>query len=87
MRHATTRDVVLSDGNKARVIGAHRDVEPLHSEGYHPESKISDFYPLFEDLLIMGGSKCVVYGIGSFGAFVVKRNVQKKNKKNPSDEQ
>ena len=28
-----------------------------------------DFYPLFEDLLIVGGSKCVALGIGSFGAF------------------
>ena len=69
MRHATTRDVVLSGGSKARVRGAHRDEEPLHSEGNHPESKISYFYPLFEDLLIIGGSKCVVHGIGSFGAF------------------
>ena len=28
-----------------------------------------DHYPVIEDLLIMGGSNCVAYGIGSFGAF------------------
>ena len=27
------------------------------------------FYPLFEDLLIMGGSSCVAHGLGSFEAF------------------
>ena len=28
-----------------------------------------EFYPLIEDLLIMGGSQCVSHGIGSFGSF------------------
>ena len=28
-----------------------------------------EFYPLIEDLLIMGGSQCVAHGIGSFGSF------------------
>ena len=30
--------------------------------------KFEEFYPVFEDLLIMGGSKCVSHGVGSFGS-------------------
>ncbi len=33
------------------------------------EIKYADYYPIIEDLLIMGGSNCVAHGVGSFGAF------------------
>lgn len=33
------------------------------------DSKYADYYPIIEDLLIMGGSRCVSHGVGSFGAF------------------
>jgi len=72
--HEVTRDTITGDisvegGVLVRPIGIDRDKEPLHSDGTHPDSQISDFYPIFEDLLIMGGSKCVAHGMGSFGAF------------------
>ena len=38
---------------QVKPVGTHRTKEPLHSDGEHPDSKISDFFPLFEDLLIM----------------------------------
>lgn len=37
----------------------------IHHEGADP----TDFYPIIEDLFIMGGARCVSHGIGSFGAF------------------
>ncbi len=53
-----------------RAIGIDRDKEPLHMDGNHNQnSHASDFYSVFEDLLIMGGSRCVAHGIGSFGSF------------------
>jgi len=69
VRDTITRDVPVDKGSHVRPVGIYRDKEPLHSAGSHPESQISDFFPIFEDLLIMGGSKCVAHGIGSFGAF------------------
>lgn len=50
-------------------LGINRDKEPIHTEGSHNmTSSALDFYPVFEDLLIMGGSKCVAHGLGSFGS-------------------
>jgi hypothetical protein len=49
-----------------RPVGIHRDEEPPHVEGNHVNA---DFTSVFEDLLMMGGSKCVAHGIGSFGSF------------------
>ncbi len=48
-------------------VGVDRDKEPLHMEGNMSTSAL-DFYPVFEDLLIMGGSLCVSHGVGSFGS-------------------
>ena len=69
MKDAITRDISLDGGIQVRSVGIHRDKEPLHSNVKHPGSHINDFFPLFEDLLIMGGSKCVAHGLGSFGSF------------------
>eukprot|EP01083_Nonionella_stella_P021103 58520_1 len=61
---------VWNSGHKVNVrpVGVNRLEESLHMEGHH-ESNVADFYPIFEDLLIMGGSRCVSHGIGSFGSF------------------
>lgn len=40
--------------------GDDKDTVPHYAAG---------FYPIIEDLFIMGGSRCVAHGIGSFGAF------------------
>jgi len=66
---AITRDIPVGGGMQVRPVGIRRDKEPLHSDGKNPKAQISDFFPLFEDLLIMGGGKCVAHGLGSFGAF------------------
>ncbi len=43
---------------------------PLHFEVKHSKTlQPRHFDPVFEDLLIMGGSSCVSYGIGSYGSF------------------
>ena len=36
---------------------------------YQGEYSPDKFYSVFEDLLIMGGSRCVSRGMGSFGSF------------------
>ena len=53
------------------VLAVNRPKEPPHidrDDGW-PGSKPSDFFSVFEDILMMGGSKCVAHGIGSFGSF------------------
>lgn len=62
----------LSHTYKApNVTGITRTNEPLHFDIDSLETSHSspqDFYSLFEDLLIMGGSSCVGFGEGSFGS-------------------
>jgi len=65
-------DVILpaTNGKPVSIRGKMHAEEPLHidkDDGW-PGSKPQDFYSVFEDLLIMGGSKCVAHGIGSFGS-------------------
>ena len=51
-------------------VGLENDKMPIHVG--NPEFSNfahSDYYSVFEDLLIMGGSRCVAHGIGSFGSF------------------
>ena len=50
------------------VAGIDARDEIKHLEHSHHVSHV-EFYPLIEDLLIMGGSACVSHGVGSFGAF------------------
>jgi hypothetical protein len=50
-----------------RPIGINRLEEPLNI-GCH-ESNEADLYPIFEDILIMGRSRCVAHGIGGFVSF------------------
>jgi len=69
VRDTVTRDISVGGGIQVRPVAILRDNEPLHSGVHHPESQISDYFPMFEDLLIMGGGSCVAHGMGSFGAF------------------
>lgn len=46
-----------------------REQSPKHFDTSTKNYKnLEEFYPVFEDLLIMGGSKCVSHGLGSFGS-------------------
>ena len=57
-------------GRTYQPIGIDQREEIKHlAADHHPDVDHSDFYPIIEDLLIMGGSRCVSHGIGSFGAF------------------
>ncbi len=53
-----------------KPVGIHHDKMPVHV-GITEYQKYthSDFYSVFEELLIMGGSRCVAHGMGSFGSF------------------
>ena len=51
-------------------VGLENDKMPVHvGNPDFSNFNHSDYYSVFEDLLIMGGSKCVAHGIGSFGSF------------------
>ena len=51
-------------------VGLNNDKMPIHVGITEFQNFThSDFYSVFEDILIMGGSKCVSHGIGSFGSF------------------
>ena len=59
------------DLSNMSVRGIQRLEEPPHldrDDGW-PGSDPTYFYSVFEDLLILGGSRCVSHGIGSFGSF------------------
>ena len=60
----------IGDNVDVPVLAVNRSIEPPHidrDDGW-PGSKPYDFFTVFEDILIMGGSKCVAHGIGSFGS-------------------
>jgi hypothetical protein len=74
--HDATNYAISNDFNvgekghqvNVRPIGINRLEEPLHIDKHH-KSNVADLFPIFEDLLLMGGSRCVAHGIGSFGSF------------------
>ncbi len=46
-----------------------RELKPKHFDmNTRKFKKVEEFYSVFEDLLILGGSKCVSHGIGGFGS-------------------
>lgn len=59
---------VVCSGKTIDIVGVDRDSEPLHVDGGNSMIP-SDYFSGFEDLLIMGGSRCVSHGMGSFGSF------------------
>ena len=70
-RYMITHDTHLNSTQYIRPVGINRKEEPLHMgnlEESH-EHKAIDYFSIFEDLLIIGGSKCVAHGVGSFGSF------------------
>lgn len=65
-----SKNYTFSDGTIIQPKGIQSDKMPVHVgirefQQFHA----SDYYSVFEDLLIMGGSRCVSHGIGSFGSF------------------
>jgi len=65
-RYMITHDVAVDGGRTVRPVGIDRNEEPLHmgNEEYNNNRKAIEYYSVFEDLLIMGGSKCVSHGVG-----------------------
>ena len=53
----------FTNTKRTNIMPVHLGIREFESINY------SDFYSIFEDLLIMGGSRCVAHGIGSFGSF------------------
>lgn len=64
---------LINGTNKYEVVGINSRDEIQHLEQSRHSENVdfnhADFYPIIEDLLIMGGSQCVAHGVGSFGAF------------------
>ena len=55
---------------RVQPLGVQSDQMPVHVGIRQFKGLTStDLYSVFEDLLIMGGSKCVSHGMGSFGSF------------------
>ncbi len=77
--HHSVTDYVVSNefpsdsdggGKTIRPLGLQSESMPLHMDIKNVNrTNVEDFYNIFEDLLIMGGSKCVAYGVGSYGSF------------------
>ena len=65
--HVISNKIQTSHGN-VQCVGVGKRSHVKHME-FHKTNSDEDFYPLIEDLLIMGGSSCVAHGLGSFGAF------------------
>jgi hypothetical protein len=59
---------LVIDGVQVNAVGVDSRDEILHME-YSSNNSATSLYSVIEDLLIMGGSKCVAHGVGSFGAF------------------
>ena len=70
-QYALSNDFIGKDGKSFRPVGPDSDVIPMHSDTNidHFDDGEINFYPIFEDLLIMGGSRCVAHGVGGFGSF------------------
>ena len=67
VNHITEMEI-LKDSQK--LVSIIRGKEPLHFDiDFIDGTRPSDFFSIFEDFLIMGGSNCVLYGEGSFGSF------------------
>ncbi|GFH44275.1 hypothetical protein CTEN210_00749 [Chaetoceros tenuissimus] len=65
--YVISNKIQTTHGN-VQCVGVGERSHVKHME-YHKTNSDEDFYPLIEDLLVMGGSKCVAHGVGSFGAF------------------
>lgn len=72
VHHVTLNNTIMVNDNKSvqtvGILEGRKNI-PHFDVTDNVTYTAEDFYPLFEDLLIVGGSKCVALGIGSFGAF------------------
>ena len=66
-----TKDILQVTGENIRVkpLGVKRSGHLKHVGSFRNNAEVIEFYSVVEDLLILGGSKCVSHGAGSFGAF------------------
>ena len=66
-----TKDTLEVSGENKRVkpLGVKRSEHLKHMGSFRNNAEVIEFYSVVEDLLILGGSKCVSHGAGSFGAF------------------
>mmetsp|Transcript_63384 Transcript_63384/g.74194 ORF Transcript_63384/g.74194 Transcript_63384/m.74194 type:complete len:613 (-) Transcript_63384:424-2262(-) len=71
VNHFVTHGVHISGRQTPIIPVAHQNKtgKLLHLEKDADDHAHLHFFPLVEDLLIMGGGKCVTHGVGSFGAF------------------
>ena len=70
-RFMITHDSPLDNEASIRPVGIDRKEEPLHMGNLEDSRshQAAEYNSIFEDLLIIGGSKCVAHGVGSFGSF------------------
>ncbi|GFH59582.1 hypothetical protein CTEN210_16058 [Chaetoceros tenuissimus] len=68
VNHVLNNEITVKE-TKVQALGVGQRSVVKHIDEFNASSTEESYYPLFEDLLIIGGSKCVVHGIGSFGAF------------------
>ena len=66
-----TKDILQVSRENIRVkpLGVKRSGHLKHVGSFRNNAEVIEFYSVVEDLLILGGSKCVSHGAGSFGAF------------------
>ncbi|GFH54952.1 hypothetical protein CTEN210_11428 [Chaetoceros tenuissimus] len=67
-KYVSSTPLVIDGVRKVNAVGVDSRDEILHME-YSSNNTATSLYPVIEDLLIMGGSKCVAHGVGSFGSF------------------
>ena len=69
--HVLGQEMKSTTGATITPVGIDGRSEIKHLEAHNSGSPVEhvDFYPMVEDLMILGGSKCVAHGVGSFGAF------------------
>jgi hypothetical protein len=70
-RYMISNHISLGNGKSLKPVGIDRKEEPLHMGNLEDSHRheATEYFSIFEDLLIMGGSKCVSHGVGSFGSF------------------
>ena len=68
VNHVISNEITVNSTN-IQAVGVGQRPIIKHIDVFNSSSTEESYYSLFEDLLIMGGSKCVAHGVGSFGAF------------------
>jgi hypothetical protein len=58
-----------NDSSRQKIVGIVDSKDSLVHLGAKKAKEFKEYFPLFEDLLIIGGSQCVSFGVGGFGEF------------------